>query len=150
MANSRSAICLNKTDICIFLTYQESQGQWLRWDVGSATSLGTQALSDSLCFSGVALLLHLVFTFSAAARFSSGRMVSRFGYTLAIALLLLFSRSVMSDSLRSRGLQHAKLPCPSPSPRVAHVHQVGDVIQLSYPLGNLKRKKSQCLYCTPN
>ena len=49
--------CLNKTDICIFLTYQESQGQWLRWDVGSTTSLGTQALSDSLCFPGVALLL---------------------------------------------------------------------------------------------
>ena len=33
-------------------------------------------------------------------------------------LLLLFSRSVMSDSLRPQGLQHARLPCPSPSPRV--------------------------------
>jgi len=29
-------------------------------------------------------------------------------------LLLLFSCSVMSDSLRSNGLQHAKLPCPIP------------------------------------
>ena len=28
-----------------------------------------------------------------------------------------FSRSVMSDSLRPRGLQHARLPCPSPTPR---------------------------------
>ena len=28
---------------------------------------------------------------------------------------LLFSRSVMSNSLRPHGLQHAKLPCPSPS-----------------------------------
>ena len=27
-----------------------------------------------------------------------------------------FSRSVMSDSLRSHGLQHARLPCPSPIP----------------------------------
>ena len=27
-----------------------------------------------------------------------------------------FSRSVMSDSLRPHGLQHARLPCPSPSP----------------------------------
>ena len=27
------------------------------------------------------------------------------------------SRSVMSDSLKPRGLQHARLPCPSPSPR---------------------------------
>ena len=29
-----------------------------------------------------------------------------------------FNRSVVSDSLRPRGLQHAKLPCPSPTPRV--------------------------------
>ena len=29
-----------------------------------------------------------------------------------------FSRSVMSDSLRSHKLQHARPPCPSPSPRV--------------------------------
>ena len=27
------------------------------------------------------------------------------------------SRSVMSDSLRTHGLQHARLPCPSPTPR---------------------------------
>ena len=27
-----------------------------------------------------------------------------------------FSHSVVSDSLRPRGLQHAKLPCPSPTP----------------------------------
>ena len=31
-------------------------------------------------------------------------------------ILLLFSCSVMSDSLRPHGLQHAGLPCPSPSP----------------------------------
>ena len=31
-------------------------------------------------------------------------------------LLLLFSRSVVSESLRPHGLQHARLPCPSPSP----------------------------------
>ena len=29
-----------------------------------------------------------------------------------------FSRSVVSDSLRPHELQHARLPCPSPSPRV--------------------------------
>ena len=28
-----------------------------------------------------------------------------------------FSRSVVSDSLRPHGLQHASLPCPSPNPR---------------------------------
>ena len=31
--------------------------------------------------------------------------------------MLLFSRSVVSDSLRHHGLQHARLPCPSLSPR---------------------------------
>ena len=31
-------------------------------------------------------------------------------------LLLLFSHSVMSNSLWHHGLQHARLPCPSPSP----------------------------------
>ena len=29
-----------------------------------------------------------------------------------------FSRSVMSDSLQPRGLQHVRSPCPSPTPRV--------------------------------
>ena len=33
-------------------------------------------------------------------------------------LLFLFSCSVLSDSLRSHGLQHTRLPCPSPSPGV--------------------------------
>ena len=34
----------------------------------------------------------------------------------AFLLLLLFSGSVMSDSLQSHGLQHTKIPCPSLSP----------------------------------
>ena len=32
--------------------------------------------------------------------------------------LLLFSCSVVADSLQPHGLQHTRLPCPSPSPRV--------------------------------
>ena len=35
-----------------------------------------------------------------------------------IFALLLFSHSVMSDSLGPHGLQHSRLPCPSPYPRV--------------------------------
>ena len=31
-------------------------------------------------------------------------------------LLLLFSHSVMSSSLQPHGLQHTRIPCPSPSP----------------------------------
>ena len=35
-----------------------------------------------------------------------------------MALPLLFSHSVVSDSLQPHGLQHTRLPCPSLSPRV--------------------------------
>ena len=35
-----------------------------------------------------------------------------------IQYLLLFSHSVISDSLRPCGLQHSRLPCPSPSLRI--------------------------------
>ena len=50
-----------------------------------------------------------------------------------------FSRSVMSNSLRPHGLQHAGPPCPSPTPRVysnscLSVHPVGDAIQPSHLL----------------
>ena len=34
-----------------------------------------------------------------------------------MSLLLLFSHSVVSDSLQFQGLQHTRLACPSPSPR---------------------------------
>ena len=44
----------------------------------------------------------------------------------------------MSDSLRPHGLQHARPPCPSPTPRVhsTHVHWAGDAIQPSHPLSS--------------
>ena len=45
-------------------------------------------------------------------------------------LTFLFSLSIMSNSSRCHGLQHARLPCPSPSPGAAqtHVHRVSDAI----------------------
>jgi len=49
-----------------------------------------------------------------------------------------FSRSVMSNSLWSHGLQHARPPCPSPLPEFTqtHVYWVGDTIQPSHPLSS--------------
>ena len=46
-----------------------------------------------------------------------------------------FSCSVMSDSLQPHESQHARPPCPLPSPRVTqtHVHRVRDAIQPSHP-----------------
>ena len=42
----------------------------------------------------------------------------------------------MSDSLWSHGLQHARPPCPSPTPGLTqiHDHRVSDAIQPSHPL----------------
>ena len=40
-----------------------------------------------------------------------------FKFQLLIALLLLFSRSAVSNSLWPNGLQQARVPCPSPHPR---------------------------------
>ena len=47
-----------------------------------------------------------------------------------------FSHSVISNCLRSHGLQHIRLPCPPPSLELAqtHAHRVGDAIQPSHPL----------------
>ena len=42
--------------------------------------------------------------------------INLYTFPLNLSLLLLFSRSVLSDSLQPHGLQHARLPCPSPSP----------------------------------
>ena len=51
---------------------------------------------------------------------------------------LQFSCSVMSDSLRSHGLQHARLPYPPPTLEHAqtHVHRVSDAIQPSHLLSS--------------
>ena len=38
-------------------------------------------------------------------------------FSILFALVLLLSCSVRSNSLQPHGLQHASLPCPSPSPR---------------------------------
>ena len=48
-----------------------------------------------------------------------------------------FSRSVVSDSLRPHESQHARPPCPSPTPGVqTQVHWVGDAIQPSHPVSS--------------
>ena len=47
------------------------------------------------------------------------------------------SRSVIFDYLRPHELQHARLPCPSPTPGVhPDVHRVSDAIQPSHPLSS--------------
>ena len=48
--------------------------------------------------------------------FPEGRVSVWMAHSSYSHCLLLFSSSVMSDSLRPHGLQHARLPCLSPSP----------------------------------
>ena len=52
-----------------------------------------------------------------------------------------FNLSVVSNSLQPRGLQHARLPCPSPTPGTCSnscqwCRWVGDAIQPSHPLSS--------------
>ena len=54
----------------------------------------------------------------------------------SLGWLLLFSHSVVSDSLWPQVLQHARHPDPSPTPAQTHVHRVGDAIQPSHPLSS--------------
>ena len=42
--------------------------------------------------------------------------------------ILLFSSSVVSDSFTPQGLQHAKLSCPSATPRVGQLHRSRSVL----------------------
>ena len=42
----------------------------------------------------------------------------------------------MPSSLQPHGLQHARLPCPSPSPGAAQTHVHRDAIQPSCPLSS--------------
>ena len=44
------------------------------------------------------------------------------GLVFTLAAGLLFSRSVVSCSLRRRGLRHTRLPRPSPFPGAAQTH----------------------------
>ena len=46
--------------------------------------------------------------------------------------LILFSRQVVSDSTRPHGLQHARLPCPAPSPGVQVYCAERQMTNLSY------------------
>ena len=39
-------------------------------------------------------------------------------FSISFILSVHFSHSIMSESLQPHGLQHARLPCPSPTPRV--------------------------------
>ena len=61
-----------------------------------------------------------------------------FNYQYTLIIVIQFSYSVVSNSLQPHEPQHARPPCPSPTPRSTrtHVHQVDDAIQPSHPLSS--------------
>ena len=63
-------------------------------------------------------------------------LISKKKYSDIICKRPYFSHSVLSDSLQPHEPQHARPPCPSPTPESiqTHVHRVGDAIQPSHPL----------------
>ena len=91
-----------------------------------STCVGHKSESEIITWSYIhaIIIFHKWFFFKALGRQKSN------------CLELLFSCSVMSNSLWLHGLQHTRLPCLSLSPEFsqAHVHWVSDAIQLSHPL----------------
>ena len=76
-------------------------------------------------------------TFACQAPLSMGFSRQEYWSGLPFPSLVQFiGRSVVSDSLWPHRLQHARPPCPSPTPRVyqTHIHWVSDAIQPSHPL----------------
>ena len=48
--------------------------------------------------------------------------------------MLLFSRSILSDSLQPHGLQHARLPCPSLSPSLLRLMSIVLMMPSNHPM----------------
>ena len=73
---------------------------------------GQMLESHAVCYSDSQLLIRTL-------TFSKKPFLTPKAYPFFSALFssVHFRSSVMSDSLRLHGLQHAKLPCPSPTPR---------------------------------
>ena len=59
-----------------------------------------------------------LFTIARMWKQSTSQMNGSFQKNKKYVQSVQFSRSVVSDSLQSHGLQHARLPCPSPTPGV--------------------------------
>ena len=80
-----------------------NQGRWAIWFIMSSWALkfSDDDYLDTLCFG----VLHI-----------KKKYIYVFAFLVYLHLSVQFSRSFMSESFRPHGLQHARLPCPSPTP----------------------------------
>ena len=79
--------------------------RWLFWDICLPYSL-------SASFPTPQHLISWLIVLSCSKESELG-----LGNSLLYLVFFQFSHSVVSDTLRPHGVQHARLPCPSPSPR---------------------------------
>ena len=93
--------------VCMCACVSVFQGSW----TGRFNSTCQTAKKCSFLY---LLLIHLIIFF---IQFWKKICTYQLKVTLYIKILFLLSRSVISDSLWPYGLQHARLPCPSPTPR---------------------------------
>jgi len=80
------------------------------------SSTVSQSLLKFMSIESVMLSNHLIFCRPFLFLSSIFPSIRVFSSESVLRLRLLFSCSVLSISLQSHGLQHARLPCPSPSP----------------------------------
>jgi len=88
-------------------------GLWKLRKVGGESSANRSGPHHTRCFLGPRLLPLLVLTAGVTAVDRETRM--EMGACMVASVQ--FTCSVMSDSLQPLELQHARLPCPSPTPR---------------------------------
>ena len=60
----------------------------------------------------------MIFLYTLPHNHNRPKVVQNLNCLQGLCSLMLFSHSVMSNSLQPHGQQHARLPCPSPSPGV--------------------------------
>ena len=93
-------------------------------------------LKDTCTPMFIAALFTIASTWKQPRCSSIDEWIKKLWYIYIMEYSVQFSCSVMSDSLRTHGLQHTRVPCPSHLPELAqtHVHYVSDAIQPSHPL----------------
>ena len=94
------------------------------WDIATSYQLAAEDFRTAVGLRAPHLRTELVCDPEAHPAMGPGNWSHRLGDAafgscpgnLTCAYMYQFSCSVMSDSLRPHGLQHARLPCPSPAP----------------------------------
>ena len=99
--NNKMRLCINKD--LLYSTWKYVQCYVAAWMGGE---FGAEWIHESLCCSPETIRLFVNRQYKVKSFLNDLIMYS-----------VQFSRSVVCDSLRPHGLQHARLPCPSPTPR---------------------------------